>query len=171
MCAQYIDWIQQPDRKPPPGPDQHHLWNQKYDAQGNYTVKDDGQLYRKPSDAKRKRFGHKDLRFICNTEIFDCIRGVHVQLKHAGVNKVVQSINDQYYGIWKREVEWLLKRCQSYLLECQNRSRVPHEPIIIGRTLERVRIDLVDFRHEPDRQFKWILHIKDHFPSSHPFIH
>jgi len=27
--AQYIDWIQQPDRKPPPGPDQRRLWNQK----------------------------------------------------------------------------------------------------------------------------------------------
>jgi hypothetical protein len=35
-------------------PDQRRLWNQKYDAHGNYTVKDDGQLYRQPTDAKRK---------------------------------------------------------------------------------------------------------------------
>lgn len=61
------------------------------------------------------------------------------------------------------EVEWLLKRCQSCLLERQNRSRAPLEPITVDRILECVQIDLVDFRHEPDGQYKWILHIKDHF--------
>lgn len=62
-----------------------------------------------------------------------------------------------------RQVEWLLKRCQTCLLERQNRSRAPLQSIIFNRTLERVQIDLVDFRHEPDGQYKWILHVKDHF--------
>ncbi len=31
------------------------------------------------------------------------------------------------------------------------------------KTFERVQIDLIDMRHEPSDQFKWILHTKDHF--------
>jgi len=44
-----------------------------------------------------------------------------------------------------------------------NRTRPPLEPIISECTLERVQIDLVDMRHQSDGQYKWILHIKDHF--------
>ena len=61
------------------------------------------------------------------------------------------------------EVEWLSKHCQSCLLERQNWSRAPLEPIISDHTLQRVQIDLVDILHEPDGQYKWVLHIKDHF--------
>jgi hypothetical protein len=44
-----------------------------------------------------------------------------------------------------------------------NRTRPPLEPIISECALERVQIDLVDMRHQPNRQYKWILHVKDHF--------
>ena len=148
--------------KPPPGPDQKKLWNHKYDAQANYDVHPNGQLYRKPSAAERTR-GRGDRKVITESEIFDHIRDVHPQFEHAGVNKVAHTIANRYHGIRKVEVEWLLKRCQSCLLERQNRSRAPLEPIIVDRILERVQIDLVDFRHEPNGQYKWILHIKDHF--------
>ena len=42
-------------------------------------------------------------------------------------------------------------------------TKAPLQPIITGRAWERVQIDLIDMRHEPSGQFKWILHIKDHF--------
>ena len=29
--------------------------------------------------------------------------------------------------------------------------------------MERLQIDLIDFRHSPDGRYKWVLHIKDHF--------
>lgn len=61
------------------------------------------------------------------------------------------------------EVEWLSKHCQSCLLERQNRSRAPLEPIISDHTLQQVQINQVDIHHEPDDQYKWVLHIKDHF--------
>jgi hypothetical protein len=42
-----------------------------------------------------------------------------------------------------------------------NRIRPPLKLII---SLElKVQIDLVDMRHQPDRQYKWIVHIKDYF--------
>jgi len=72
-------------------------------------------------------------------------------------------MNEWFYGIKKDEVEWLSKHCQSCLLERQNRSHAPLEPIISDYTLQRVQIDLVDFRHEPHGQYKWVLHIMDHF--------
>jgi hypothetical protein len=72
-------------------------------------------------------------------------------------------MNERFYGIKKDEVELLSKHCQSCLLERQNRSRAPLEPIISDHTLQQVQIDLVDFRHEPDGQYKWVLHIEDHF--------
>ncbi|KFY25048.1 hypothetical protein V491_01918, partial [Pseudogymnoascus sp. VKM F-3775] len=44
-----------------------------------------------------------------------------------------------------------------------NTTKAPLVPIISGRAWERVQIDLIDMRHEPSGQYKWILHIKDHF--------
>lgn len=44
-----------------------------------------------------------------------------------------------------------------------NRSPGVLEPIDSNYTLERVQIDLIDMRHEPDGQYKWLLHIPDHF--------
>ena len=44
-----------------------------------------------------------------------------------------------------------------------NRSRPALQPIISNAILERIQIDLIDFRHEPDGQYQWVLHIKDHF--------
>ena len=34
---------------------------------------------------------------------------------------------------------------------------------MITKLLERVQIDLIDMRHEPDGQWKWIVHMQDHF--------
>jgi len=56
---------------------------------------------------------------------------------------------------YERQVEWLLKRCRTCFLERQTRSCAPLQPIIFNRTLERVQIDLVDFRYEPHGQYKY----------------
>jgi hypothetical protein len=103
-----------PNTKPEPGPTQKAQYNQKHDALTNYCVKDDGQLYRLPTDKEKQRGKADDRRVICNTEIFDRIREVHLQLKHAGVNKVSKVIGERFYGIRKEEVEWLLKHCQTW---------------------------------------------------------
>ncbi|KAI5856515.1 hypothetical protein BZA05DRAFT_434069 [Tricharina praecox] len=175
--AEYCDWVRNPHVKPAPGAEQKRLWNHKYDALSHYRVDGDGKLYR-TSTAERDR-GRSDRRVICESEIFGTIRDVHVELEHAGVNKVAAAIADRYHGIRKIEVEWLLKRCSTCPAERQNRSRAPLEPvmaaksppaervqierIIASRPLERVQIDLVDLRHEPDGYYHWILHITDHF--------
>jgi hypothetical protein len=70
------------------------------------------------------------------------------------------STNKHLYGVNKKGVELCLQMPP-------NRTRPPLELIISEFALERVQIDLVDMRHQLDRQYKWILHIKDHF-SKYP---
>jgi hypothetical protein len=36
-------------------------------------------------------------------------------------------------------------------------------PILSSRCLDRIQFDLMDFRTAPDKEFKWILQIKDTF--------
>ena len=100
---------------------------------------------------------------VCDNDVFYKIRDVHLQLGHAGMNKTFIGTKEQFYGRTKAEVEWLLKHCQTCLQNRQNRSRAPLEPIISDHTMQRIQVDLVNMRHEPDGQYKWILHIKDHF--------
>jgi len=60
----------------------------------NYTIKLDGQPYHVPTVKERKR-GHMERKFVCITEIFDLIRGVLLQLEHAGVGKVMEAVMDR----------------------------------------------------------------------------
>jgi hypothetical protein len=158
-----------PNTKPEPGDHLQEQHNQKHDALAHYLIKEDGHLYRQLTAAEKERGRVDARRVVCDTEIFDTIREWHLQLGHAGVNKVSQAVIERFYGIRKDDVEWVLKHCQTCLLKRQNRSqtpaRAPREPVVSGRTLERVEIDLIDFRHEPDGEYKWILQIKDHFST------
>jgi hypothetical protein len=42
-------------------------------------------------------------------------------------------------------------------------TKAPLAPIISSKAWERIQIDLIDMRHESSGQFKWILHIKNHY--------
>jgi hypothetical protein len=90
------------------------------------------------------------------------MKQVHAQLDHPGYMNTLKHLQDVYYGITKEQVQWLVGRCQTCLKNRQNCSRQELEPIISNCILECVQIDLIDMRHKPDGQFKWILHIVDH---------
>jgi hypothetical protein len=115
-------------------------------------------LYRRPD----KR--HLDSRYVVpRSEVFDIIAQEHLKLLHAGRNKVWLAVEQRYYGIKREDVEFILKRCKNCALNRPAATKAPLVPIITERAWERVQIDLIDMRHEPSGQFKWILHIKDHF--------
>jgi len=148
------------NEKPAHGPEQQQQYNQIHDALTYYIIKD-GKLFRKGT--AKDNIPGVDRDVVRPADIVYKIQAVHTQLGHAGMNKTTIGVRDRYYGITRTEVEWLLKHCQTCLLSWQNRSRALLEPIVSDHTLQRMQIDLVDLRHEPDEQFKWILHIKDHF--------
>ena len=67
------------------------------------------------------------------------------------------------YGIRRKDVTYLIKRCAIYNFQRPSNTKAPLQPVIVERVMERLQIDLIDMRHSPDGRFKWILHIKDHF--------
>jgi hypothetical protein len=115
-------------------------------------------LHRKPkSESELPR------RVIPMSESFDRIKEGHTQLGHAGYVKTFKAFQQRYYGITKEQVQWLIGRCQTCLKNRPNRSCGELEPIVSNRILEQVQLDFIDMRHEPDYQYKWILHVIDHF--------
>jgi Integrase zinc binding domain len=115
-------------------------------------------LYRK-ADAK-----FPNPRYVVpESETFDIIANEHLQLLHAGQTKTWAAVQQKYYGIKRQDIEFILKRCKNCALNRPAATKAPLVAIITGRAWERVQIDLIDMRHEPSGQFKWILHIKDHF--------
>ena len=84
-------------------------------------------------------------------------------LFRSGRTKTWSILQRKFYGLKREEAEFIVKRCKNCTLNRPNTTKAPLVPITSGRAWERVQIDLIDMRHEPSGQFKWILHIKDHF--------
>jgi hypothetical protein len=116
-----------------------------------------------------KLFRRPDSKFlnprytVPESEAFDTIANEHLQLLHTGYIKTWAAIQQKYYGITRQEVAFVIKLCKNCALNRPAATKAPLVPIISGRAWERVQIDLIDMRHEPSGQFKWILYIKDHF--------
>ena len=95
-------------------------------------------------------------------EAFDTVANQHLQLLHAGKNKTWEAVQQKFYGITRADVEFVIKRCKNCALNRPAATKAPLVPIVTSRAWERVQADLIDMRHEPSGQYKWILHIKDH---------
>jgi hypothetical protein len=85
-----------------------------------------------------------------------------------GVEKTFERILENYYGITKAHVKWVIKRCNICCVTASAKTKVLVIPILSGRCLDRIQFDLMDFRSTPDIsindvKFKWILQIKDTF--------
>jgi hypothetical protein len=131
--------------------------NLKHCAQSDFELINN-KLYRKSN------VRYSNARYVVQkAEVFDIIAEEHLKLLYAGRNKVWPIIEQQYYGIKREDIEFILKRCKNCTLNRPNTTKAPLVPIISGRAWERVQIDLIDMRHEPSGQYKWILYIKDHF--------
>ena len=118
-------------------------------------MKDD-QLYRKPE----KSYGERVVAMTYNAAQY--IVRFHDAIGHNGVRKTHQKLVEEVYGISQEDVAQLLPACKMCLLNRPSNTKALLEPIVVERVFERVQIDLIDFRHEPDGKFKWIMHIKDH---------
>ncbi|KFY96373.1 hypothetical protein V500_02472, partial [Pseudogymnoascus sp. VKM F-4518 (FW-2643)] len=147
----------------------YEKWHRIHVHLDNPTLKPEN-----PVDSRLKHRAHTEFQLINNklyrrpdskfpnprytvpeSEAFDIIANEHLQLLHAGYMKTWATIQQKYYGIKREEI----------LRDKAGRAttKAPLVPIVSRRAWERVQIDLIDMRHEPSGQFKWILHIKDHF--------
>jgi hypothetical protein len=131
-----------------------------------------GQLFRNYSDEEGVRLKRK---VVTIDEVFDVIVKEHaVNSNHSGRDKTFYQINRQYHGIKREEVMYLLKQCRTCNVEKPKTDRVvplPLNPTTSKSLFERVQIDLMDLTTTPDGEWKWILHIVDHwskFSSAYP---
>jgi hypothetical protein len=68
-----------------------------------------------------------------------------------------------YYSITYSDIEWLKERCTICQLEARNKGKAPIKPIKTRCCLDRFQFDLMDFRTLVDREYHWILQVKDTF--------
>ena len=162
---EYRYWLLNPERKVDRNsPNAQQQRNIKQDAIRKYILIDN-QLYRLPETVNRhgKTMEFQQRLVVTNYDIFRYVKSVHIDAGHVGINKTWEAFNSRYYGVNKNTVVWLLARCAICLHDRPNKTRAPLEPIVVNHRLERVQADLIDMRHQPDGQYKWICHFRDHY--------
>ena len=90
---------------------------------------------------------------VVQEEIFRIIEQEHLLSKHAGQDTTWASIRGAYYSISRAEVKYLLRQYEICNRKAANKSRRPLTPIISTELFERIQIDLIDFRHQPDAPY------------------
>lgn len=96
--------------------------------------------------------------------VFDIIVSTHGNLLHSGMNKTFDDIKDRIHGVTFKDVKWLIRRYK-YCSTTQS-ARHPIPPLQSIKTsypLERVQINVVNFKFDVSQGYKLFLHIKDHF--------
>lgn len=118
-------------------------------------------IYRKKMTKKGKEIPPRYAA--CEDDAFRIIANLHSQHGHSGIIKTRTEINKKYYGITERNIKWVLNACVVCALDRRNKTKPIITPIISEGCLDRVQIDLMDFRAKADGEAKWILQVKDHF--------
>ncbi len=77
--------------------------------------------------------------------------------------KTFQPVKKEVFGISRVDVQWLLEHCQVCIVNKQNTTQAPLQPIVVTEVLGRVQADLIDMRTRSDNEHVLILHSKDHF--------
>jgi hypothetical protein len=66
------------------------------------------------------------------------------------VEKTYQTCKDFYYGISEKDVSWVLDKCAICKLSLRNEGRATIKPIVAKHCMDRLVIDLMDFRAQQD---------------------
>jgi hypothetical protein len=160
--ATYRRWLENP-RGPVEGntPDEQTKdRNDRNAAIADFQL-DEGCIYRKAEQRGNTMIRPRYVAL--NSNAFEIIQKEHRALQHYGIEKTYERISENYYGITKRNVAWVVKRCNVCSLNSAAKTKAPVIPILSLRCLDRIQFDLMDFRTVPDQEFKWILQIKDTF--------
>jgi hypothetical protein len=126
----------------------------------------DGCLYRQATEKPDGKGGRIQIppRYVAMQEkAFEFITDIHRNLQYFGIYKIYKRVAERYYGITQAHVQWVVNCCMICNLKGSAKSKVPPIPIVSTRCLNRVYIDLMDFRTTPDKGYCWVLQIKDHF--------
>ena len=134
------------------------LHAEKRRAIKEFCVDSQGQLLH---IAQKKGAITKPQAFVYDT--FDHIERRYAAGGYNGYKKTFQRVKKEVYGISRTDIQWLLEHCQVCMLNRQNVTRAPLQPMEVKEIMAQVQADLIDMRTKPDGVYVWILHLKDHF--------
>ena len=95
--------------------------------------------------------------------LFQNIKKCHERVGHSGREKTWSEVQANYSWIRYDTISLFLKTCSQCSLGKLLKNRPCGKPIVSLGFLSRVQIDLIDMTSRPDQDFKWILHMRDHF--------
>jgi hypothetical protein len=86
-------------------------------------------------------------RYVATDETaFEFVADIHRNLQHFGIYKTYERVAERYYRITRAQVQFIVNRCMICNLKGSAKSKAPPIPIVSTRCLNRVYIDLMDFR-------------------------
>lgn len=171
---QYLNFLSAPSFLATPTNNIKHSKNQlmgiKYRATTQFELQNGCHIYRK---AEKKGIrtpggavGDREyrIRYAARTcDAFRIIANTHSMYEHPGIRKTHEIVSENYYGITEANVKWVLEQCGICALNAKNKTKAIITPIASSGCLDRIQIDLMDFRAKADGDYKWIIQIKDHF--------
>jgi hypothetical protein len=85
--------------------------------------------------------------------MFDIITRCYVAFNHVAARRTYNEISNAYYGITEADCKWIIKHCQFCILRAPTTTKPVITPIVSSKCIERIQIDLMDFRNQKDSEY------------------
>ena len=95
--------------------------------------------------------------------MYDNIRKCHQRVGHSRCDKTWGEACKNYAWIRREAVGFFLQTCPDCSVRVPVKKAKATKPIIFLGFLRRVQVDSIDMSSQPDGDYKWILHARDHF--------
>jgi hypothetical protein len=131
-----------------------------------YFEVQDGVLYRKAEtkvDKEGNAFQIPSCYIARVNNAFQFITDIYWNLQHFRIRKTYERVAERYWGITWNDIAWVVNRCLICNLSRTAKSTAIPISIVSSQYLNRLYIDLMDFRTTPDRIYCWLAQLKDHF--------
>jgi hypothetical protein len=86
---------------------------------------------------------------------------------HRGQDATLHRVNQLFDGLTRPLVRECVKRCPTCQLKAHKQFKAKLNPIIAPQLFDRLLIDLIDKRRQPDRGYHYIMHVADHHSRYH----
>lgn len=140
---------------------------------------DEKQVLVIPKDKMDKwGYGSLFLRVVHAGHLSDLVYKVHAEeFQHCGYKRVLEKLQRRYFGVTRVYVQEFCKTCpvcklkphQSAPMGPQGQSEPRHQPRVerYGFFQDTAHIDLIDMRHSPDGEYRYIGHFMDEYSRFH----
>ncbi|GES75221.1 KRAB-A domain-containing protein 2-like [Rhizophagus clarus] len=96
--------------------------------------------------------------------MYEILCRTHAEIdQHGGQKQLWKSIKERWSWVKQDLVEKFVNNCNICAIRKPSFHPLAAKPIIARNFLSRIQIDLIDLSYDPDGEYKYICHIRDHF--------